>query len=217
MKTKSSTTNWLSGLWLALLVMASGLTYGQSASKSNLPLPLEKAPVLGPEYELIRPMIGTWQVQQRTWSKADAKPVSAPPFRVRRQLIGHFLQEVMEPAQSTQVPPFTRISYLNFNNANRRWEYVVLDTRWPVMMFETSKDDAVANGNQLSFYLDSFVMPPMLNKEQSGQLARQRRTFTFLGPDQQQVRQYLTLPAGKEYLAFEYTYTRTKTAPAANR
>ncbi|GAB3643698.1 hypothetical protein GCM10027423_43350 [Spirosoma arcticum] len=166
--------------------------------------------MLGPEYDLVRPMMGSWQVQQRTWAKAGAKPVSSPPFRVRRQLIGHFLQEVMEPVQGTQVPPFTRLSYLNFNNANRRWEYIVLDTRWPAMMFETSTDEAVAKGNQLSFYLDAFVMPPMMGKEQAGQLARQRRTITLLGPDQQLMRQYLTLPAGKEYLAIEYVYTRVR-------
>ena len=174
--------------------------------------------MLGPEYDLVRPMIGSWQVQMRTWAKAGAKPVSSPPFRVRRQLIGHFLQEVMEPIQGTQVASFTRLSYLNFNNANRRWEYIVLDTRWPAMMFETSKDEAVAKGNQLSFYLDAFVMPPMMDKEQAGQLARQRRTITMMGPDQQLMRQYLTLPAGKEYLAIEYVYKRAKeTTSSAKR
>ncbi|WP_461053942.1 DUF1579 family protein [Spirosoma arcticum] len=197
---------------LLALTITSGFIYGQSAPKSNSAriLPLDKAAMLGPEYDLVRPMMGSWQVQQRTWAKAGAKPVSSPPFRVRRQLIGHFLQEVMEPVQGTQVPPFTRLSYLNFNNANRRWEYIVLDTRWPAMMFETSTDEAVAKGNQLSFYLDAFVMPPMMGKEQAGQLARQRRTITLLGPDQQLMRQYLTLPAGKEYLAIEYVYTRVR-------
>ena len=205
---------------LLTFMITSGLLYGQSTPKPNAAsiLPLDKAAMLGPEYDLIRPMVGSWQVQQRMWAKADAKPVSSPPFRVRRQLIGHFLQEVMEPIQGTQVASFTRLSYLNFNNANRRWEYIVLDTGWPALMFETSKDDAVAKGNQLSFYLDAFVMPPMMGKEQAGQLARQRRTITRVGPDQQLMQQYLTLPAGKEYLAIEYVYTRVKeTTSSAKR
>ena len=207
----------MSGVWFALLTMASGLVYGQSISNSSLPLPLEKAPELGPEYKLIRPMIGTWQVQQLIWKKAGTKPVSSPPFRVRRQLIGHFLQEIMDAKPGTSIAPFTRMSYINFNNANRRWEYVVLDTRWPVVMFETSKDETVTNNNQLSFYLDSFIMPPMMSKEHAGEQVRQRRTLSFVSPNQQVVRQYLTLPAGKEYLAFEYTYTRTGAVPVANR
>ncbi len=104
-------------------------------------------------------LVGTWQVWQRVWPKAGTEPVSSPPFQARRQLNGHFLEEIMEPLPQSEENPFSRMAYLNFNNVNLQWEYVVLDTRFPLMMFETSVGPATTLSATMTCKLLS-ILPP---------------------------------------------------------
>ena len=195
--------------WLPLALIPIASDYGQVAKANNDSLfTIEKVTALGPEYNFIRPMVGNWQGQQRIWSKAGASPMSSG-FIAKRRLVGHFLEEIMEPAPGSDIPPFTRTTYLNYNNANQRWEYVVLDTRYPVMMYETSDETMIKNGSEITLYLPAFIMPPGWNNDITGKLGKQRRTITNNG-DTTVVRQYWTPPAGKEFLAIEYTYTHGK-------
>ena len=173
-------------------------------------LTMGKIQAAGPSYDdLIKPMTGTWDVVQKVWPKAGAEPVVSVQI-ARRTMVGHFLQEIMEPTLLSDMPPFTRITYLNLNNANQRWEYIVLDTRYPVMMFESSYDVTIQNGAELTLYLPAFVMPPGWDDKRTGQLARQRRIISFEGRDKTVMRQYWTLPGDGEFLAMEYTYTRQR-------
>ncbi|PSL50301.1 uncharacterized protein DUF1579 [Chitinophaga niastensis] len=162
----------------------------------------------GPEYDWLKPLAGNYEVEMRIWPKAGADPIPLGTFRVTRKFIGNFLQEIMEPLPGTKTDPFSRITYLSFNKINLRWEYIVMDTRFPVMMFETSFDGKIVNGKELTTYLSSFPVPALVGKEAAGQMAKQRRTFTIVGPDQDEMRQYWTLPSGKEYLAIAYVYKR---------
>ena len=188
------------------------MTYSQTAQTfpDTNKFTIEQVLKFGPEYDVIKPMAGEWEVKQRIWLKAGAEPIASPPFIVHRWMNGHFLEEVMEVKPGTDVTPFTRTTYLNFNYANLRWEHVVLDTRYPVMMFETSYDGAIKNGKEITLHLPAFIIPPVWDKEISGQLGKQRRTILLESPDLNIIRQYWTTPAGKEFLAIEYTYVRKK-------
>jgi Protein of unknown function (DUF1579) len=161
----------------------------------------------GPEYGLLKSMVGTWKVSQRVWTGQGATPSTSPPFIAHRQLMGNFLQEKMEAISGSGVDTFTRFAYFTFNNASHHWETIVIDTRYPILMYETSFDNTEKNDNEFTVYLPEFIVPPF-NKEMGGQLGRERRVITVESPDRNVVRQYWTLPGGKEYLAFEYVYTR---------
>ena len=200
---------------LTFLFVLSILTssYGQknnSAPDSVNILTIERVTNFGPEYDLIKPLVGNWEVTQRVWTKPGGAPVTLPPYKASRKLTGHFLEEIMEPKPDSDVKPFTRLFYLNYNNANLQWESIVLDTRYPVMMFETSVGNAIENGNTLTMYLPAFVMAPGWGDDLSGRLGKERRTIFFETNDKTVVKQYWTLPAGKEFLAIEYVYTRIK-------
>ncbi len=170
---------------------------------------MEKITAFGPAYNLLKPMEGDWDVQQKIWTIAGAKPTTL--FHIaHRKMIGHFLQEIMEPRPGTNAEPFNRITYLQVNNADLQWEYIVLDTRYPVMMMETRPDTTIQNDNKLTLYLPSFVMPPGWDNRLSGQLAKERRLITFESPDKMVMQQYWTLPTGKEFLAMEYSYIRRR-------
>ena len=197
----------------SFLLLALLLELSSPAAHAQTPGPAERSftfPQLltpGPEYNLLRSMVGTWKVDQRVWMGPGAQPVTSPSFIAHRQLIGNFLQEKMEPVPGSGVDSFTRFAYFSFNNASHHWEYIVIDTRYPILMYETSFDNTEKNGNEFTVYLPEFIVPPF-NKEMAGQLGKERRVVIVDGPDRNVVRQYWTLPAGKEYLAFEYVYTR---------
>ena len=199
----------------ALLLLIAGGAYparSQPAKTMDTAsvLTTDKRQAAGPAYDdLVKPMTGAWDVVKKVWLKAGAGPDVSVQM-ARRTMVGHFLQEMMEPLPGTDAPPFTRITYLNLNNANQRWEYIVLDTRYPVMMFESSYDATIQNGSELTLYLPAFVMPPGWDNKRTGQLAKQRRTISFEGRDKTVMRQYWTLPGDGEFLAMEYTYTRRR-------
>jgi hypothetical protein len=163
----------------------------------------------GPEYELIRQMVGTWQVQMRIWPAAGAEPLVTPPMVATRELVGDaFLQEVMGAAPGTEQDPFTRIAYLSFNNARRRYEFLSMDTRAPGMMFETSFGDELEEPSTIALYLDNFTFPGW-GQELTGQLVKQRRLLSVPDANTTLCRQYWTLPASAPYLSVEYVYTRS--------
>ncbi len=144
----------------------------------------------------------------KTWNDSADKPMLVANYVAERTMHGHFLEEVMHPANAADKP-FQRIIYLNYNYANSRWEYIVLDTRYPVMMFETTMANEKDN-KQLNLYLSSFVMPPGWIDKNGGQLTKQHRVINFMNKDKTVMQQYWTIPGGKEFLAVQYTYTRVK-------
>jgi len=160
----------------------------------------------GEEYDLIKPLVGNWKVVQTIYSR-DGKTVSQDTFKVQRKMVGNFLQEIMRPIVET-ANSFTRISYLNYNRTNLRWEYIVLDTRFPIMMFETSTTHQLTKDKSIHLYLDAFILPPFFGKEYAGMLTKEHRVITFKNNDTYIHEQYWTMPASKEFLAIKYVFTR---------
>lgn len=195
-----------------LICALSFSVYFQAYSQSDVNMPakltMDKILAKGVEYDLIKPLVGNWNVEMKIWNDSSEKPVMVANYAAERTMQGHFLEEVMHPVSSTDKP-FKRIIYLNYNYANFCWEYIVLDTRYPLMMFETSVVNEKDN-KQINLYLSSFVMPPGWIDTNGGQLTKQHRVINFINDNKTIMRQYWTLPGGKEFLAVEYTYTRVK-------
>lgn len=169
---------------------------------------------LSPEHARIRSMVGRWDVRQRIWTGPDAEPTTAPMVARRRLVGGAFLEEVMEPAQGSGQPPFTRTAYFSYNDVRRQYEYIVLDSRAPQMMYETSaggRESGTREGSDAVWvYLDSFVAPEWGTA--TNVTFRQRRVTEF-GEGSQVMRQYwtpLSAEGGTEFLAVEYVYTRAE-------
>jgi hypothetical protein len=161
------------------------------------------------EHGLLQSMTGVFAVENRIWPEPGADPMVARAVARRRMIGDLYLEEIMEPPPGSAQPDFSRVCYLDFSTLNRQWEYVAFDTRLPAaLMFETSVDDAVIDGNTIVLHLPSFVLPGW-GTEVTGQSVRQRREITVQNPDRQVVRQYWTLPATAPYLAVDYVYSRT--------
>jgi hypothetical protein len=163
-------------------------------------------------YEFISGQAGDWSVRQRVWSSAEAEPIELPPMVARRRMVRDvFLEEVMEAAPGSGQDPFTRTAYLSFNPINRRFEHVTLDSRYPPVMFETSVDDQVENGQVIALYVSGFTTPPAgFGDIPPREWASQRRLLIVQDQDTTICRQYWTLPQSAPFLVMEYTYQRTR-------
>lgn len=191
------------------IIISSIKSFSQSNPNAQRDLSMDKTIAEGQEYDLIKSLTGKWNVEMKTWNDTSDKPVIVANYKAERTMQGHFLEEIMQTAEGAGDKPFKRIVYLNYNYANYRWEYIVLDTRYPVMMFETSMANENEN-KQINLYLPAFVMPPGLIDKNGGELTKQHRIINFITGDKTVIQQYWTIPGGKEFLAIQYTYTREK-------
>jgi hypothetical protein len=163
---------------------------------------------------LIQQMIGTWDVRQRMWPGAAAKAIDLPPAVAHRVLIGGaIVQEVMTLAPESSETPFTRIAYFDYNAVNRQYEYFSLDTRAPQMMNERSLAAGAQGESQhrgaLTLFGGRFLAPQW--GEARNVPFRYRIVVGRVEKEHQAVRLYLTPLSEantKEFLAFEYVYTR---------
>lgn len=162
---------------------------------------------------LLQQMVGTWAVQQRMWPGSGADAVALPPAVARRHLMtGGFLQEIMEPAKKSGKESFIRTAYFNYNAVSLQFEYFSLDSRAPQMMNERSdKAEERSKAGQAEIKLNggSFVAPQW--GEGKNVAFTYRLTVGEIKNNNQVVQLYLTPQAGeslKEFLAFEYIYSR---------
>jgi Protein of unknown function (DUF1579) len=165
---------------------------------------------------LIERMAGTWNVAEQMWPGPDAAAVTLPPAVARRRLVGGaFLQEVMEAASNAKADRFTRVAYLDYNAVDQQYEYVSLDTRAPQVMVEKTyaldARGAAAGDGPLTLYGGSFVAPrwgAFVNAA-----FRYRLVVGPVANGRQVVQLYLTPLAAtpaREFLAFQYVYTRRR-------
>lgn len=174
----------------------------------NSPLAMETILKQGTEYDSIKPLIGKWSVKMTIYKKNSTEILSETAAQLERKMIGNFLQETMKPAGENDPNPFERISYLSYNRVNKRWEYSVFDTRFPLAMNEQSVEHDIKN-NAITVYLDNFALPPMWGDQYAGRLTKQRRVITF-GKDENTNHQFMTLPGEEEFLAIKYVFARMK-------
>jgi hypothetical protein len=161
----------------------------------------------------VQGMAGTWDVQQRMWPGPGAAPVELPAAIAHRQLIdGKYLAEVMQPAagEASGKGVFRRDALFNFNAVTNRYEYTSLDTRAPQLMAEVSQPSSSDfSGVALTLRGGTFLAPEWGSAKNVH--FKYRLTVGAVTADRQIIQLYLTpqdvLPK-KEFLAFEYVYTR---------
>lgn len=217
---RGTAPSWRDGLFTAALTGGAWLAGAAPCGAQTAAPPSATERMVQPSayHRRLAPLVGAWQVRQTIVPEPGARPLVDSAIVARRALIGgQYLEEVMAAAPGAPRP-FTRVAYLGYNNVNQRWEYVSMDTRFPRMMYEVSDDAGAVDGrgaDTVALAIDAFVLPgwgPAL----TGQSAKQRRLLVLEGPDRVVSRQYWTLPAGREWLAVEYVYTRAR-LPAGPR
>ncbi len=92
----------------------------------------------GPEEAQLKQRIGTWDVTARLRLRPDATPIVTDGLLAERTMVGLYLQEVMKPAPGSKAPDFRRLAYEYYSQVEGRWQYVSMDTRFPVGIMPAS-------------------------------------------------------------------------------
>ncbi|MGH8138174.1 MAG: hypothetical protein ACREVV_08280 [Steroidobacteraceae bacterium] len=76
--------------------------------------------------------VGTWSVVSTLRLTPDAQPILQKGLIAQRRMIGLYMEEEMKPAPGSQTQDFHRLAYLTYSRVEGRWQYVSMDTRFPV-------------------------------------------------------------------------------------
>jgi hypothetical protein len=153
---------------------------------------------------------GTWDVVTKFQPTADAKPVVITGLLAERKMVGRHLAEEMRPIDVTKSPDFTRIAYLQYSSVEARWQYVSLDTRFPVgIMPAYSFDQGKPGEITLEFAPIAFVG---MGADVDGKMLRSNLVITHDGNDHDIVRQFWISAdgTGRQWLGVEYDYKRRR-------
>jgi hypothetical protein len=165
---------------------------------------------LGPEGQELARRTGTWDVTITARLTPDAAPMVTTGVVAERSMVGTFLHEEMRPAPGSAVPDFRRICYLGYSRVEGRWQYVSLDTRFPVgIMPAWSFDRADTSKLTLLFEPIAFVG---LGPEVEGRMIRSNLVITRDGDDHDRSQQYFVRAdgTGQPWLAVQYEYRRKR-------
>ena len=156
-------------------------------------------------------MAGSWNVQAQMWPGPGAQPVALAPAIARRRFVENaFVEEVMEPVETSAQGRFTRVAYLSYNAINQQFEYFSLDTRLPQMMSYAAPGANKVRAGKIELSGSSFVAPEWGARKNVPFMYR--LTLERVSGDRQVVQLFLTeqAPQAKEFLAFEYVYSRQR-------
>lgn len=110
------------------------------AQKAELPASTRLA-MPGEKHRWLEPLIGKWNVQMRVWPAPGAEPIESAQLTATREWIlgGRYLRE--ELTGTFAGNPSHRVALLGYNNLERRFELVTVDTFEPGQMTYASHAD----------------------------------------------------------------------------
>jgi Protein of unknown function (DUF1579) len=198
-------------LLLSTLVGAGVAPAGaQVAGGASPPSAVDRMQEAGPEAQSLARRAGSWSVVITLWLAPDAAPVVTKGVVAERTMVGRYLQEVMRPAPGSTVPDFRRIAYTYYNRVEGRWQYVSLDTRFPVGIMPAWSYGKEANG-KLTLEFENLAVVG-LGREVEGRMVHSNLVITRDTDDHDVSQQYWTQAdgTGREWLAVQYEYTRKR-------
>jgi uncharacterized protein DUF1579 len=194
----------------ALAVTAAAPVHGQSARDTIGPSAAERMQARGEEEMQLERRVGTWSVTSTLRLTPEAEPIVTAGLVAERTMIGRYLQEVMRPAPGASAPDFRRIAYLYFDRVVGRWQYVSIDTRFPVGIMPARSVEPEA-GRTLTLEFDDIAFVG-LGREVEGRVVHSNFVITRESDDREVARQYWTRGdgTGRRWLAVQYEYTRRR-------
>jgi hypothetical protein len=194
---------------------AQAQTAARSQPDAGAPAPRGKSAVdrmneRGPEAEQLARRAGTWNVVVKFRPSPSAPPSTSTGLVAERTMVGQYLEEVLKPGPGSKTPDFRRISYLYYSRVEGRWQYVSVDTRFPVgVMPAFSFDRGTDRTVTLQFEPLGFVG---WGPEVEGRMMRSNYVITRESDDHEFARQSWAMAdgTGQEWVAVEYEYTRKR-------
>ena len=191
-------TTWVG---IALLLLQTQAGAPSAAARMQQP---------GPEETQLQRRIGTWDVTARLRPTPDAAPIVTDGLVAERTMVGLYLQEVMKPGTHSKAPDFRRIAYEYYSQVEGRWQYVSMDTRFPVGIMPASSFGK-ATDRTVTFVFESLAFVG-LGRDVEGRMIRSNMEITRETDDHEFARQFWIQAdgTGRQWLAVEYEYRRRR-------
>jgi hypothetical protein len=152
-------------------------------------------------HKALEPLVGSWKFTSKMWESAKAKPEeSTGTSSMKMVLGGRFLHQEVKGQAMGQ--PFEGLGYVGYNNLEKRYETVWLDSMGTGMMRGTGSFDAKTKTLKDS---GEYTCPFSADKTRDYKsewkiLDKNSLHYTMWGPD---------IDTGKEFKQMEIVYKRS--------
>jgi Protein of unknown function (DUF1579) len=165
----------------------------------------------GAGHAALAPLVGSWRVEMGIYGtmgrSADLPPIVSNDIRTTRIWVadGQYIEETTEGTVEGQ--PYWRRGWLGYSNLDRRYEWVTIAPRVPMMIYLGKP----GSGEQMPIEVTGvFTDQGVVSERTVGKPVVQRTVFRIESNDRHVSELYFTPPGGKEQLALRIVYTRLK-------
>jgi hypothetical protein len=165
----------------------------------------------GAGHAAVAPLVGSWRCEMGIYGtmgrSADLPPIVSNDIRTTRIWVadGQYIEETTEGTVEGQ--PYWRRGWLGYSNIDRRYEWVTIAPRVPMMIYLGKP----GSGEQMPIEVTGvFTDQGVVSERTVGKPVVQRTVFRIESNDRHVSELYFTPPGGKEQLALRIVYTRLK-------
>ena len=199
------------GIPAALLTSFTTLSsFAATDPKPPTPSAAERMQQPGAEEQLLKQRTGTWTVKVTFRPMPDAEPMVTQQLVAERKMVGLYMEERMHPDAGAKMPDFSRVAYQYYSRVEGRWQYVSMDTRFPVGIMPAYSFANESNG-KLTMIFESLAFVG-LGQDVEGRMIRSNLEIVRESNDHEFVRQYWIQSdgTGRQWPAVEYEYSRRR-------
>jgi hypothetical protein len=197
---------------LALPASAQNRDEGKQASpaaQQAVPAWVQRG-IPGAGHAALSPLVGSWRAELSIYGtmgrSPDLPPIVSRDIRTTRIWIadGQYIEDTTEGTVEGQ--PYWRRGWLGYSNLDRRYEWVTVAPRVPMMIYLGKP----VSGKRTTIELTGvFTDQGVVNEQTVGKPVGQRTVIRIESNDRHVFELYFTPPRAEELLAMRLVYTRS--------
>jgi hypothetical protein len=165
----------------------------------------------GAGHAALTPLVGSWRVELSMYATMgrlpNVPPIVSNDIRTTRVWIadGQYIEDTTEGTVGGK--PYRRRGWLGYSNIDRRYEWVTIAPRVPMMIYLGKP----ASGERMPIDVSGvFTDQGVVSEQTVGKPVVQRTVIRIESNDRHISELYFTPPGGKEQLALRLLYVRVK-------
>ncbi len=165
----------------------------------------------GAGHATLTPLVGKWRAQLSLYGtmgrSPDLPPIVSDDITTTREWVadGQYIEDRTEGTVNGQ--PYWRRGWLGYSNMNRRYEWVTIAPRVPMMFYVGEP----GSGERLPIEMTGvFTDQGVVNEQTVGKPVGQRTVIHIESNERHDFEQHFTPPGGSEQLAMRIAYTRVE-------
>ena len=197
---------------LCLLAVPAVAQNTEMQSKTQQPVPAwVQRGIPGEGHAALAPLVGTWRAELSIYGtmgrSPDLPPIVSRDIRTTRVWVadGQYIEDTTEG--TIEGKPYWRRGWLGYSNIDRRYEWVTIGPRVPMMIYLGKP----GSGEQMPIEVTGvFTDQGVVSEQTVGKPVGQRTVISIESNDRHVFDLYFNPPRGKEQLAFRIVYSRVR-------